>query len=295
MDTRFIESFVTVVEKGSIAEAARRLNLTPAGVAQQVRALERDIGKPLMRRDGRTVKPTEVGIAILDGARALLRQARELRAVTADDTVVGELRLGSTSTALAGILPPILASFTRNYPQVRVYLVPGVSVELYHNVLRGELDAAIIVQPRFDIPKTCSWMTLRTEPLVVLTPIGMPAEDPHGLLKQEPFIRYDRNHWGGQVVDHYLRHVGIRPREHLELSAIDAIAALVARGLGISLVPDWASPWPVTNSIAKLPILDNDHVLRIGLLSANMSPSARLVRLLRQEAMATFDAVETEG
>lgn len=73
MDTRFVESFVTVVEKGSIAEAARRLNLTPAGVAQQIRAIEREIGKPIVMRTGRTVVPTEIGIAMLDRARALLR------------------------------------------------------------------------------------------------------------------------------------------------------------------------------------------------------------------------------
>ncbi|WP_164119512.1 LysR family transcriptional regulator, partial [Stenotrophomonas maltophilia] len=66
MDTRFLESFVTVVDKGSIAEAARRLHLTPAAVAQRLRALESEIGKPLVSRAGRTVKPTETGIAMLE-------------------------------------------------------------------------------------------------------------------------------------------------------------------------------------------------------------------------------------
>ena len=45
MDTRFLDSFVTVVDGGSIAEAARRLNLTPAAVAQRIRALESEIGR----------------------------------------------------------------------------------------------------------------------------------------------------------------------------------------------------------------------------------------------------------
>ena len=43
MDTRFLESLVTVAECGSLAEAARRLNLTPAGVAQRIRALESEM------------------------------------------------------------------------------------------------------------------------------------------------------------------------------------------------------------------------------------------------------------
>jgi DNA-binding transcriptional LysR family regulator len=45
MDTRFLESLVTVADSGSIAEAARRLNLTPAGVTQRIRALENEIDR----------------------------------------------------------------------------------------------------------------------------------------------------------------------------------------------------------------------------------------------------------
>ena len=79
-------------------------------------------------------------------------------------------------------------------------------------------------------------------------------------------------------------HVGIRPREHLELSAIHPIAALVARGLGVSLVPDWASPRPVERLVAKLSLPDQTHVLNVGLLSTSMSSNAQLARLLRDEA-----------
>ena len=52
MDTQFLESFVMVVEHGSVAEAARRLNLTAAAVTQRIRALEREIGTALVSRSG---------------------------------------------------------------------------------------------------------------------------------------------------------------------------------------------------------------------------------------------------
>jgi DNA-binding transcriptional LysR family regulator len=59
MDTRFVETFLTAVDNGSIAEAARRLNVTPAAAAKRIRALESEVGAVLVRRSGRTVKPTE--------------------------------------------------------------------------------------------------------------------------------------------------------------------------------------------------------------------------------------------
>ena len=69
MDTRFLQSFVTVVECGSMAEAARRLDLTPAAIAARIRTLEEDMGVPLVERSGRVVKPTQAGLQILDQSR----------------------------------------------------------------------------------------------------------------------------------------------------------------------------------------------------------------------------------
>ena len=59
METNYLRTFMVVLESGSMSEAARRLDLTPAAVAQQMRVLERDLGVPLLRRAGRTVSPTE--------------------------------------------------------------------------------------------------------------------------------------------------------------------------------------------------------------------------------------------
>ena len=77
MDSRYLQSFVYVVELGSIAEAARRLDLTPAAVAQRVKMLEEELGANLVRRSGRTVGTTEAGERILDRARAVLHDIRD--------------------------------------------------------------------------------------------------------------------------------------------------------------------------------------------------------------------------
>lgn len=281
MDTRFLESFIAVTEQGSLAEAARRLGLTPAAVAQRIHALEKEIGTPLLQRAGRAVRPTDAGSAILARARDLLREVRELRMVAAGDIPAGEIRLGSISTALTGILPNILAALTRDFPKVELYVVPGTSVELYRKVIDGELEAAILVQPPFALPKICNWYPLRNEPLVVLAPLeAVGNKEPHLLLKSEPFIRYDRNHWGGRLAESYLRQTGIRPRERLELDALEAIAVLVDRGLGVSLVPEWAPPWPEGLSLAKLPLPASAPSRRVGLIWRRSSPRLRLIGAL---------------
>jgi DNA-binding transcriptional LysR family regulator len=279
MDTRFLESFLTVVEAGSMAEAARRLGITPAAVAQRIQALEQEIGAQLLSRAGRTVRPTEAGTAILTRSRQVVREVRDLRAFAAGEKLGGEIRLGAISTALTGLLPSLLMQLVSKAPLLDLYVVPGTSIELYRRVVDGDLDAAILVRPQFSLPKAYEWHLLRSEPLVVIGPQNSTG-DPHDLLRSRPFIRYDRNHWGGRLADTYLRQVGIRPQERLELDALEAIAVMVDRGLGVSLVPDWAPPWPEGLSITKLALPEAAPVRHIGLVWARTSPKTRLIQAL---------------
>ena len=120
MDTRFLASFVAVADCGSIAEAARRLNLTPAGVTQRIRALEGEIGTRLLFRSGRTVQVTPAGTAILDRARQLLGDVGDLKSIASSGDLSGELRIGVMQTSLSGLFAGILIPFTRTYPRIDV-------------------------------------------------------------------------------------------------------------------------------------------------------------------------------
>jgi len=280
MNTVFLESFLQVVELGSMAEAARRLNLTPAAVAQRVRALEEELSTPLLSRVGRIVRPTAAGNAVYNSSTAVLKALRELKDAALLDLVTGELRLGAVSTAMTGILPSVLSTMSVDHPDVGFFVAPGTSKDLYQRVLLGQLDAAIIVQPPFLITKECDWRTIRQEALIFIAAQGIDPSDHTRLLKTEPFLRYDRTHWGGQMADLYLHHCGIVPKDRFELDALEAIAVMVDRGLGVSLVPDWAPPWPEGISLARWEIPGNRFSRRVGLVWNRSSHNLRLVDVL---------------
>lgn len=284
METQFLNTFVAVVDHGSMAAAARVLNITPAAVAQQLRTLEREIGAPLIARVGRTVSVTEAGARILQRSRELLRGVADLRSIAADADVAGELRLGACPTALAGMLPDVLARMVDAFPAINVFIQPGYSAELYRAVEASDLDAAIVLQAPFALPKTCDWQLLREEALVLLAPRALAGRDPHELLATEPLLRYDRHQWGGRQADEYLRAAGIVPRERFELNALNAIAVMVDRGLGVSLVPDWARPWPEGIDVVRIPLPLPAEPRRIGIVWSRSSVRVRLVTALLQEA-----------
>lgn len=242
MDSRFLQTYVHVVELGSIAQAARHQGLTPATVQQRLRALEADMGSALIARSGRTVKPTAAGTRILERARNVLRDLRDLRsAATESDLPAGPLRLGATPTALTGIMPPVLRTWAARHPHIEIYIEPAPTTLLYGKVLAGELDGALLVHPLFALPKSCVWRDLRREPLVLVTPADMTVSDPLAVIAREPYIRYDRSVVGGRMADDYLRARDLRPHVRFELDGIDSIAKLVSEGLGVALLPDWAT------------------------------------------------------
>ena len=287
MDSRYLQSFCLCgrarLDRGSRPQAGS--DACCGGAAHQD-APKRNSGPGLVAALRRTVGTTEAGERILDRARAVLHDIRDLKSDLNDASVLaGELRLGGTPTMMTSLIPDVLAELLARHPQMDIYLEPGTSVDLYRKVVSGDLDAAMLVQPLFDLPKSCDWHTFREEPLVLLTPASMQVSDVHEVLRSEPFLRYDRRVVGGQLADGYLRQHGIKPHQRCELDGLDAIAVLVDRKLGVSLVPDWRMTRFAGLALAKWPLPHAFPKRVVGLLWGRSSARMRLVQAFLKTAM----------
>ena len=286
MDTRYLDSFLQVAQLGSTAAAARKLNLTPTAVAQRIKALEHEIGQSILTRVGRHMQLTAAGQALLEPARELLVRTRELRAIAALDTVMGDLRIGCITTALSYLVPGVLARLIDNYEFLYPPLEPAFSTELYQKVVAGQIDVALLVKPQFELSKEFTWHSVSDEPFVVLAPRHLAEVDPHELLATQPFIRYHRSSWGGVMADRYLVQAGIQPNERFEIDALDAIAAMVQGNLGVSLVPRWRPLHARLDELAQIPLPAPGLFRPIGLLWKRNTAKKRLIDVLRQELEA---------
>lgn len=294
MDINYLQSFITVVEAGSYAEAARRLDLTSAAVAARIKALEDDMGIVLIKRSGRSVKPTESGMRILDSTRSVVRQIRDIRALAIDRNSRGEFRLGCFVSALTNILPPILKHVYRLYPEASIFVTPGASIELCRQVAEGELDAAIVVEPQFAVAKHCVWQKFMEEPLLVIAPAHMRGRAAHDVLTSEPFLRYDRSIYGGQLADRYLRDHDLHPTQRLEINSLSSIAVMVHEGLGVSLLPDWSAMWQSLD-IVQIPLPERAPVRRNGLVWNPQGHHANLATCIYEQAQAVFGTGSSRG
>lgn len=239
MDTRYLKSLITVIECGSIAHAARIEGLTAAAISQRILALERQLGFELLSRVGHAAKPSQACLGLLPRARRIVREVALLAGDADGAGLTGQLRIGAISTALTGLMPEALRALTVSAPGLTPVIVPGTSRSLYQALLSGEVDAAILVAPPFELPKALQAVSLRKEPLVFLSKekssISIPAQ-----LMSQPYIRYDPDAWGGRYAEQYLADQGLKPTPMVDLDALETIAMLVTGGMGVSLVPYWS-------------------------------------------------------
>jgi len=268
MNTRFLATLCAVAEAGSLAAAARQLNLAVASVSEQMRALERDIGAPLLARRGRGVVLTQAGEAVVAAAGEVLTRVDDLRHVAQVGQPSGLLRVGAIPSALVSIVPQALRVMATRYPRIEIKVAPGTSSHLYRMLERGDLDCALTTRPHFALPKSMSWHQVRVDPLALIAPGELAGDSIEELLRAAPLIRLDRQVWTGRLVTSFLEDHGLAPRELFEMDAHEAIVLLVAEGLGVALLPDWGFRPPQGRTIRRLPVDDDRYSRVVGLIVA---------------------------
>jgi len=289
VNTKLLDTLLAVHRYGSMAEAARRLNLTHGAVAQQIKTLESELNISLVRRAGKVVHLTQAAHRILDASQKILDDIHALAALANTDELRGELNVGTGNTVLAGKVPDILEALGSQYPEIRVNIMSGQSSDFHMQVERGILDAAIAMEPAFTPSKVMGWHLLSEEPFVLIAARRHEGTDPHLLLEREPFIRYHRHSWAGQQIDTYLRHNNIMPRERFELASTEAITRLVHKDLGVAIVPSAWDQWQKGLNVIGLPLKTPCKPRRFGLIWLRSSPRLQLIEAFLDAATSAYE------
>lgn len=254
IDTGLLRSFVAVAETGSMTTAAKQLHLTQAAVSQQIKRLEELFDRQLFDREQRKLSLTSSGGMLLAKAPRLLAMNDELWATMTAPDFVGEVRLGVPGDIISAYIPPILKSFDQAWPDVRVFIVAGVTVDLQEQLKNGSIDLCLTTEQS---PKKGGEKLLR-EPLVwVGAPNGTAyARDPLPLALGDQACIF-RN-----AVLEQLARAGRNWRSVCDTSAMQPLYVSVEADLGVTAL--LASSVPPNLTIlgpeADLPKLPEFHI-----------------------------------
>ncbi|MBC3982204.1 LysR family transcriptional regulator [Streptomyces sp. AC536] len=187
LDVRRLRLLRELALRGTIAAVAEALAFTPSAVSQQLSALEREAGVPLLERTGRRVTLTPAGQRLVPHAEAVLERlelaAAEL--VDARQGLAGPLRIGTFPTAARAILPAALVALADRHPRLEPMLSEVDPAAVADALRAGELDVALVHD--YDFVPSLAEPGLATEPLCAeamylasLTPPDAPAATPVG-------------------------------------------------------------------------------------------------------------------
>ncbi|MGI4861752.1 MAG: LysR family transcriptional regulator [Janthinobacterium lividum] len=292
---RELRTFMAVAQHGTFSHAAARIGLTQSAVSAQMQRLEAELGIALFDRTGRSAVLSHAGRETLALAGELLTLYARLGRHGATPEDSGLLRIGAIASAQWSFLVDTITRFRSAQPGWRLRVVPGLSLHLLAQVDAGELDAAVMIRPPFALPAELEWTPLVSEPFVLLVPDALAAAPWRETLASAPFVRYDRGSFGGRLVERFLRRARVTVHDVVELDELPAIVRLVARGVGVALVPRTTAldAWPA--GVQALDLGDDVFYRDIGLVQPRQDtqPVTRRFAALAAQAAGGAQAVNT--
>jgi DNA-binding transcriptional LysR family regulator len=248
LDVHRLRMLREVAGRGTIAAAAEAVALTPSAVSQHLSALERQVGTPLLRREGRGVALTEAGRVLAAHTERVLAELERARAAVAglQGDVAGTVRLSAFPTAAGALVPAALAACRADHPDLQVMLEAREGDDAIAALRSGHLDLALVYEydilPAIAVPGV-ELVRLVSESLLVALP---PAP-----VRDESVVQLadlHDHHWiapGSDTALHRTleRACGLaRFAPEIEHTSDDltVILALVAAGVGVSLIPQMA-------------------------------------------------------
>ena len=246
--------FRAVADEMSFRKAAEVLHLSQPAVSQHIHALEEEAEVQLFDRargegHGSQISLTEAGRVLLGYANTAAETMVEARRALAalNHEVVGELRLGASTTVAQYVLPRILGAFLRQYPQVKLSLVSGNTEHIVEAVTEKKVALGIIEGPAMRRDVKTERM-VKDEMVLIVSPnhalalrkgaVITPAE-----LAKLPLLLRERGSGSRRVVERALKKVGIPLRSlgvAMELDSTEAIISGVEAELGVGFVSRWA-------------------------------------------------------
>jgi len=241
MEIRQLRYFEAVVRHRHFTRAADELHVAQSALSHQVRRLERELGIELLRRTTRSVQPTEAGELVAARARSVLAETDalrgeidELRGFVRGHATVGAMLFGGELD-----IPAIIASFTSTFPDVEIGLREGTAQRMVEMLADGSLDVAFALEAQ--TPDGVARLELSSEELAVAmsTDHALAGVGPLSVqaLAGSSLIAFQRGSSTRQLVDAELERAGVTPRIALEANDFALVRALVARGIGLAILP----------------------------------------------------------
>ncbi|MBH3261327.1 LysR family transcriptional regulator [Serratia marcescens] len=283
--------FVAIARHGSFSRAGEAIGLTQSAVSHSVKELEAEVGVRLLDRTTREVALTGAGLRLANRVERLLDelQAALLDARSFGVQRSGTVRVATSQTISAHLMPQCIAAGEREYPEIRIMLRDQAQQQVLHSVRNAEVDFGIVVDPVQAVDLECE--AVLHEPFLLL------CRDDHPFAAQ-PAVRWSalngcrlvlQDYASGSrpLIDSALRQQGVEAQVVQEIGHPATLFPMVAEGIGISIFPALALPLPEGGRLRVRRLVPeiNRALMLVRRKNRSLTPAAEAIwQVARQQA-----------
>ncbi|HIF6779625.1 TPA: LysR family transcriptional regulator, partial [Serratia marcescens] len=283
--------FVAVTRHGSFSRAGEAIGLTQSAVSHSVKELEAEVGVRLLDRTTREVVLTDAGLRLANRVERLLDelQAALLDARSFGVQRSGTVRVATSQTISAHLMPQCIAAGEREYPEIRIMLRDQAQQQVLHSVRNAEVDFGIVVDPVQAVDLECE--AVLHEPFLLLCrddhPFAAQQEVRWSALNGCRLVLQDYASGSRPLIDSALRQQGVEAQVVQEIGHPATLFPMVAEGIGISIFPALALPLPEGGRLRVRRLVPeiNRALMLVRRKNRSLTPAAEAIwQVARQQA-----------
>ena len=239
---RQLTYLVALSDYRNFRRAADAAHISQPTLSQQVRALEARLGATLVERNASPVEFTPVGREVVARARKILLEVKDIEDLARRSKVglSGTIRFGITPTLGPYLMPAIVASLHRRFPDMRLYIREGIPDEQARELARGELD--MLLTPLPVLGSNLHIEPLFREPLHIVAPPEHPVSQAALVRRLDlaglGFLSLDHRHHAHRQIRDICEDLGAELLENYEGTSLDSLRQMCGSGLGLAILPE---------------------------------------------------------
>ena len=269
MELRQLKHFLKVGEMGSITAAAKALGLTQPALSRQIKALEDDLGTPLLERGAHSVALTPAGELLVQESRKLLTFSDGLVEKVRVAGMGEPLRIGYAPSLVGDFLAVAIQRFTESFPRVRVSLSDCSSAEMSSGLTAGRLDL-ILAPPEIHSAASINWQTLAEYGWRLVMPLSHPLGKKKLVslkdLSGERLLLYNREHYPEywDCVTRFFRDRNLQAKVAGEFDGISSLLSALEGRLGVALLAESFPMERRRNELVAKPLAEQPQKIQVS-------------------------------
>lgn len=258
MTPQQLKAFVAVAQTLSFARASEQLHMSQPALSLSIRNLEHGLGGRLLIRTTRQVRLTPEGAVLLPQALQLLADWENVRERLGERFTLqrGHVTLAAMPSFAGNVLPGILRDYLDRYPNIEVTVQDVVNEQVIDLVESGRVELGFGFEP--ETSRLLDFEALFADSFIAILPPESAAVTGRSItwkqLLTRPFIGLQRPSSMRRLLEDSLRATGMDLPVALECHQLATVGQLVAKGVGVSVVPSLCKPQMAALGVHCLPV-----------------------------------------